>query len=325
MERRIQVIEEKTPGTDRTRFEVSCLTQERGRAWYSCTPQAGADGAVRVVVSETEAHGITLNSEIFVFEEWPLTRDGDGVASGGRYLGEFVVTAVDEENQVWIDLKPVMKPTAEEQKLIDASVAGTVPWINDAGTVTWALYARMPLDDHEIFVEMSDEDLAILMPTDTLSEYTHDGDEAAQTDLDQWAVEGKIEKGKYVRALRDYRARFKYYHQQRPILIDKMETAIRDAAFAVAAQVEAEKERDFRRAEVAMLKQRLTKYERERDAAKAHLDMLKVAADNLQKSVDQISLANRATSARIAQTQKTLAEQIEARTRRMAGAPSGGN
>jgi len=196
MERRIQVIEEKTPGTDRTRFEVSCLTQERGRAWYSCTPQAGADGAVRVVVSETEAHGITLNSEIFVFEEWPLTRDGDGVASGGRYLGEFVVTAVDEENQVWIDLKPVMKPTAEEQKLIDASVAGTVPWINDAGTVTWALYARMPLDDHEIFVEMSDEDLAILMPTDTLSEYTHDGDEAAQTDLDQWAVEGKIEKGK---------------------------------------------------------------------------------------------------------------------------------
>ena len=326
MESSIEEIEKDTPGTRQLKFKLSCLTQERGRAWYGCSPQPQGEqnGVVRVKVSETDSHGITKHSEMFVFEEWPLERGEDGKARGGRYLGVFVVTDVDPQ-QVWIDLKPVMKPTEEEQKLIDASVGGTVPWINDAGNVTWALYARMPLDDHKILAEMSDEEFAIRMPPETLAEYIHDGDEAAKADLEQWGVEGKIEKGKYVRLLRDYRARFKYVHQQRPILVDKMETAIRDAAFALAAQAEAEKERDFRRNEVTMFKERLAKYERERDAAKAHLDMLEAAAGNIQQSIDQISAANQANLARIAKAQKDLAEQIEARTRRMGRAGAGGN
>ncbi len=325
MESRIEEIEKETAGIRRLKFELSCLTQERGRAWYGCSPQPQGEqkGTVRVNVSETDAHGIPKNSEMFVFEKWPLKRGEDGNPQGGRYLGEFVVTAVDPD-QVWIDLKRVIKPTDEEQKLSDGGGGGTVAWINAAGNGTRTLYVRMPFGGRKILAEMSDEEFAIRMPPATLAEYIHDGNEATKADLVQWQVDGKIEDDKYVRLLRNYRARFKYYHQQRPILIDRMETAIRDAALAVAAQAAAEKELNFRRQGVIMFKERLAKYERQRDAAKAHLDMLEVADGKIQKSIDQISAANQASSAKIARAQKALAEQVEDRTRRMA-LGAGGN
>lgn len=119
-------------------------------------------------------------------------------------------------------------------------------------------------------------------------------------------------------APRDYEILFKEYHLQHSILVDLIEAATRDKQYIESACADAQKQQQFRQAEIQQLKADVAKYCRQRDAVAGLHAVLKPRVSGMTAAVDRLIAANRAIAGRIAKAQLEATRCIDARTRRMA-------
>ena len=89
----------------------------RGRVWYHTKPsRPDANGSVTVDVEIPQNHKIEAKMILYALDEADY-------AAGGRYLGEFEVTAA-QDGQASVTLAPTLPLTAEQAQRLNAAAGG---------------------------------------------------------------------------------------------------------------------------------------------------------------------------------------------------------
>ncbi|HOM17989.1 MAG TPA: hypothetical protein PLQ00_11715 [Thermoguttaceae bacterium] len=265
----------------------------RGRVWRDVRPakrptEPNEKGEFELMVDmASEQHQLTDKMVLYLFEE-KLAQDG------GRYLGEFRVSGVGGKQ---VTLNPAKKMDQEEYNRL---VKSSGPWV---------IYERLPMDRHDLFEGLSEQDLKAMMPS-AYQEILRHGQPAKADDPPECVVDGK-----YQRPLIDFALALNHAHIRRSQLIDLKKAAERDKemidkALAVAQAQQKVYEQQKEEAEKA-----LKQMESERNAAAAHLKEVeeRLAANQaeIQKTIDQIQNLTR----QIARIQLEVSRKIEERTR----------
>jgi len=293
--------EDAEMGIRQTRVELHKLMVDRGRVWYDCKPQAvdSDTGAASVITVLPDPPQVKVKMVLFVFDQAETQ-------NGGRYLGEFIVSAVAGESGGQLQLQPSRKMAQADRERLVRSQARPEP--------NWALYEVMPQDNHEIFEGLTDAEKTALLPASTVEDYLKDGQLTDPTNP---------ESPRFARKLRDYEVLFKVYHAQQSELVDLWEAATRDKRYIEVALEDANRHKQFRQTEVDKLKVELAKIERERDAVAAHLKALEGKMDVMRATIAKIIKANQEMAGEIARIQLEATRRIDERTRRMAQAEAG--
>ncbi len=298
---------DKAAGIRQATLQLHQMLMDRGRVWYNCTPRqvdvAGGTVKVRLAVDTLDAvpdagevQQLPVQSVVFLFESKDLK-------DGGRYLGEFAVTAVAEkqgDNPKELELQPTMKLADAQIQRLQASQQAQTPWI---------MYDIMPADEHEVFAELSEEELKELLPASSVEAYVKHGKPSDPNDP----------KSVFQRKLWDYEVLFRMCHLRQAILTDAIAAATRDVASLKAALDDAEtKQKPFCQEEIDRLKAELAKVTRERDAVIAHRQAVEATLAQVTLARDQLLAANRASAAELAAVQERARQIIDRRTRSMA-------
>jgi hypothetical protein len=131
--------------------QVQDLIIRRGPAWFDAQREkTGPDGSSQVTIEAPEPHGVPTQSVVYVFDAVP-------VSEGGRYLGEFRVTEAGAGKT--IKLEPNLTLTDRELKQLRASKG------------LWNIYLKMPADENDVLVALSDEQADALLPKDLDESY----------------------------------------------------------------------------------------------------------------------------------------------------------
>ncbi len=281
-------------GIRRLKIQQHRLLVNRGRVWYNCEPAQGGAAGITVAISEPNPHGISDKSILYVFEE-------AAEAGGGRYVGEFVVTLVDDDNNQVV-LQPTTKLLPKEVALLTDALA----------TGPWTLYGNMPLDTRYVFEDLEDDEKQAALPGDAVDEYIKDGNDAGVDDPEELTVDGK-----YVRRLRDYDVLFRKYKAGSRALIDRIAVVERDNVYIDAALVNARKQVAFRKQEVTELAARRDNFRREVAAINAHGRVLYNKLSAIKATVFRLIAENESLAEDITRTQIAARDRIDARTRRL--------
>ena len=266
------------PGVRQLRLELNAQLLRRGRAWRDAQPvqRNPETGEISVAISEPVPHGIDDKTRLFAFDARPFSE-------GGRYLGQFKVLQV-AENQVVI--APATRLTAAQRERVDASPG---PWI---------LYDVLPSDDHDVFADVPEDELDQWLPASTVDEYRKDGRPADPND----PVE-RVIGGKYVRSLRDYATLFHDFERQQTILLELITAARTDQSYLAAALADAAQQIAAREQEQSALQTDLAALRRERDAVATHLDSVETRLAAVRAEIAELSQANRRLAAELAAMQ----------------------
>ena len=292
--------------------------RERGRVWSNCEPRNFNPQTAQctIVTDQPNPNGIAPKALLYVFEE----KEADAAGNGGRYLGEFEVEGV-AENQVQV--KPTAKPSPRQlQHIAQASK----PWI---------VFEKMPIDDHEILAGLDEAEKKKMLPAESVAAYLHDGEEATAEQMEQWGVAGTLApildadgkpttKTRFVRQLHDYNAIFRARSDERALLADKFEGLKRDIQYMQGSAAEAKRQIEDRNKQIATAKADLAKVSKERDAVVAYYNTLTAQTKAVQNVVLELLARNKLLAEQIARMQYDAAERIESRTRAMAQAREGG-
>jgi hypothetical protein len=353
-------LEDGRQGLTAARRELSKLLVSRGRAWYKCDvtfnrlapdekPSPESVEKLRQVkvtktlievvppwakepkVGDVVPYEIVPNMIVYAAEE-------KEAKEGGRYIGEFRVTAVDQKvtkydektREVEITLTVQMVPTMppDDRELQRIRTRGP-----------WTLYERLPADRHDVFAGLTDDEIKALLTAAwaaTTGPAPKDLDEAARAawrrppSLDEFLKDGKPENPKepskvYVRHLCDYRAVFRLHHLQRPVLEDLLASKTNDLELIKAALEDAKKHEEFENKNLALVKARRDRFRFERDEAEKHVAALQGKVRDLHEAVQQMIQDSLTKARRIAGIQREAARQIDERTRTMAQAGRGAN
>jgi hypothetical protein len=145
------------------RTDLEKMLQGRGRVWAQVAQKAVAPdtGAITAQIDQPNPAGLEKNMVLYVF-------DDTDAGSGGQFLGEFEVTAVNGQQ---VQLTPALKLRPSELQRFAARR-------NDP----LVLYEVMPTDSRELFSEFAKQFpqdwLKIFpanVPDDVKEEYTKDG------------------------------------------------------------------------------------------------------------------------------------------------------
>ncbi|MGE0606737.1 MAG: hypothetical protein AB7O62_06390 [Pirellulales bacterium] len=118
----------------------------RGRIWFHTKPQRpDGNGNVTIDVPAPQNHKIETKMILYVLDEAEY-------ASGGRYLGEFEVTAA-QDGQSTVTLSPTLPLTAEQVQRLNAAAGGL-----------WSLYETMPNDRRDVLAGLSDDQIKAMLP-----------------------------------------------------------------------------------------------------------------------------------------------------------------
>jgi hypothetical protein len=118
----------------------------RGRVWYRATPQLPvSDTGVVAVDMPADQHQIQQGAILFAFDELET-------AAGGKYMGEFRVTALEGERRITLTSSDPL--TARRR----------ANWAAAAPGATWTLYEVLPADSHAVIAALSDDERRTLMP-----------------------------------------------------------------------------------------------------------------------------------------------------------------
>jgi len=296
------------------------IDRNRGRVWYGCQPQQpnAQTGQVRVVIDKPEPHAVAVKSLLYLFEQ---TETATAVGKGGQYLGQFEVEAVDAKQ---VALKPARKMSLPELQRLAQSKG------------PWAMYELMPIDEHDIFAGLSDDEKKQILPPDTVADYLKDGQPATWEQMAEWGVTGSLvddagkalvddktgekiagAKGTFVRQLRDYQSLFQWYDLERTRLFDLAESGQRDKNYMLAAAADAKKDVQFRHDEIETLKVELGKCRAEQEAVVAHDNALKQKLADLKAAVLQMIATNQALASQIAKIQWDASRRIDQQLRVM--------
>lgn len=294
-----------TMGLRKAKLEMYSLMVDRGRVWRNCTPQrvqAGGNQGVTLSLATDlpDPHGIPVKAVLFIFEQKDVHFDEKGVPDGGRYLGQFTVTAVGDKS---VQLVPSMALDATELERLQKSQG------------PWSLYEIMPVDQHQLLAELSEDEIQAMFPKSTVEEYLADrrAVEAGATNPDA---------PKPSRQLRDYEVLFGAQHMLRSMRTDEMAAATRDVSFLQSALADAKRQVQFRQDEIAQLKQDSTEEAKQRDEVAAHRQALETTLASVQSNITELLKSNQSLAGEIARIQMQATRQIDERTRRMAQARS---
>ena len=271
----------------------------RGRAWRFVRPgPPSPEGLVNVIVQNPSPHNIEANTVLYVFDT--------ANAEPTQYLGEFKVTAVQDQQ---ITLTPTMNFQGSRSFLKDAFVQR----LRDASNNDWSLYDVLPVDSYAAFEGMSEDNLRQLFAgaeEDFIQRFVRDGQEAQPDDPEDRVV---TINGKriYRRPLRDYAVLLRDLDKRITVLIDEIASRSRDVAYMQAANADAQKDREFRAAEVQRLEADKAEAERELAAVTAHEQRLEAELEQVRQEVDKLFNQNKMMAEEIARRQREAVEQRE--------------
>jgi hypothetical protein len=333
------------------RSELQRVVADRGRVWIGILKAAkpAPGGQVRVFTDPQLLQArpgtvpfqqaVPVNTLVYAFEAAPQQP-----TLPQRYLGQFKVTAVGEQNATLIPTETLTP--AEEQRL--------------AAPAPWMLFELMPVDSHQAFSGLPPADLAALLPKESLPDYERTGSKALpddapesvwtrveftkQQELDSDAGKVTYEPGEgllvdhpsaaqliasgaakeapdaqgvahyYQRPLRDYAFLFRELYGQRRSLQAELAQAKVDLAGIQYTLDQAQKEGQFLQATIADLRSDLQKIQQDAAAAQTYAQTLEGQLQGLQKSVGDLAQANRELAARLASAQLQAAERIDRQT-----------
>jgi hypothetical protein len=270
--------------------EVTVAMANRGRVWHNATRvRVSSDtGAITAKIEDPTPLGIDKKMVLFVFD------DED---KGGKYLGEFVVTNVNN-NQV--ELTPSMPLVQSDLNLIS----------NSRGP--WVFYEIMPVDSHVLFAQIQDAgQLKALLPESA-------NKEQPQEIRDEYANDGKPIDPKEpdkvaVRSLRDYAPMFRSAFRQRNRLFAEKGDLAAEATLVEAAVAGVKEDVTAAEAEKADLQKDLQGFVTDRDAVTAYVSALQKRIEQLRVQLSQAFRSNIALAAELAQIQKRLIDEANRR------------
>lgn len=301
--------EEGNPGTIDLDVALNNAVASRGRIWENAAAVVNDDGTVTVTVAAPTPHQINSNLTLFVF-------DAPGDPGLGKYLGEFKVTAV-AENQV--TLAPALKPTAAEQERLTA-----------ASGRGWTLYDLMPLDIRNwnrgltvrgkslVPAPTAEQQLTLFtalvaaaLPGSTPERQA----EVAQGIARQWQKDGQpAEDGDpaeridpetklYARPLLDFATLFHEYERQRTLLGDAIVAAQLQKEYVEKALADAREQQTFMEQLKSQTQARLAQVTRERDAVAAHREELVAGLGETREAIARLAAENRRLATALAKYQ----------------------
>jgi hypothetical protein len=172
-------VDAKTPSVISVREELGRVIVDRGRVWRggqatinpdrtitvalgapvadpAAVPAVDASGAPVPTPAPAAAqgapqkHNIEAKTVLHVFKEY---RNDEGIKIPRFYLGQFHVTAANEGS---VTMLPVIPPSPEQAAEIGRADA------------TWALYETAPVDSHEPFAGLGEDELRAIFPQQQL-------------------------------------------------------------------------------------------------------------------------------------------------------------
>jgi len=285
-------------------------TRLRGRVWRNTAPAGPYDaenGTQAVQVESPKPHAIDPNTIVYLFEQ--------GNPSGGpQYLGEFHVA---EATPDVISLKSVSQLDNTQLNRINASQG---PWV---------IYESMPVDEHQPFEQFTDEQLAQLLPAESVAEYIKHGGEPTADD-DEWhladfddtgqmlgpeSAEGATTEERYQRALRDYSYLFQEMVRDRVSLLAETSAVEKDneklaTALTGGKQLEASREEVNEKLDVD-----LAGTKKDRNVIEKLLAALQNKVQTGRKLFEDTLHNNRQRADELARKQQALREWIDQQTK----------
>jgi hypothetical protein len=155
--------------------DIARILLDRGRTWRGCqpgnfdgmsvtvttataaAPPPAVEGAPPAAAPAVKANNIEVKAILYAFKELPNADNTMFVP--GPYLGEFVATAVTESS---VTLAPTIPLDADQLTQIKA---------NDS---TWVLYEVLPVDAHEFFAGLNEEQLRAAIPQGKMPQAAYD-------------------------------------------------------------------------------------------------------------------------------------------------------
>lgn len=296
------------PGIRGMRHRLQIVTRERGRVWRGVMPvsQVDDEGQLQVEIPSPQPHGLETDSIVFAFEQSDPNVNNPEV--GSEYLGEFRV--VDTAGP---------DVTLESTQLLTERTGSRI----DNSQGPWVLYETMPQDKHDIFAELSEEELREMIPSESIEEYLRHGTPATPDDPEANVVgldenDERVEdlqdavKRLFDRPLRDYAYIFNELEQRRVILQSQIQATIEDNAKLTAALESAERLTEFRNEQKQMLQSDLGNMEQDLQAIEELLDQVQTQLANANDRIEQTLAQNSAYSDQLQEIQLGLMETIDA-------------
>lgn len=281
--------------------QLNLITRLRGRVWRN-VGKVGFDpatGQLQIGVEAPAPAGFNKDSVVFLFEQGESALPDP--TQGAQYLGEFRIRETAGQQA---SLEPVLR--------LDEFETGRIA--NSQGP--WILYETMPMDRHEIFASMTEEEIRKLIPEASVQEYVRHGKEAVADD-DEFHRAGYDESGKrvgpdefdkaakqvYERRLRDYALEFEQLSRHRAVLVAEISGVRQDVEKLAAAQESAKKLEAFRTDEVRRLTIDLAGVKKEREAIDRHLGLVQRQVARAQELLAQTIQQNSELAKELARQQ----------------------
>ena len=303
---------ESIPSLADLEHELLLETRDRGRVWWNVTPTNfnPETGAVDIGVPRPVPAGVKDDSVVVLFEDGePQLPAADGTPRGPQYLGEFRVTAVDAQTA---RLEPVLRLDDFEKRRL----------ANSRGP--WTMYDTMPGDRHEIFADMSEDELKQTLPPQSVNEYLRHGQPAGPDD-ENIRQEGYDESGKllprdqlgqaakrvYQRRLRDYAQEFDELARRRTALVVDIAGVQKDNERLKVAQESAKELQTFREEDLRKLNTDLAGIKKEREAIEHHLSQVERHLARGRELLAETLRRNREMAEQLRARQARAAESVE--------------
>ena len=302
-----------SPGIRVLEQRLQMVSRQRGRVWRGVEPTGGIspEGMVEVTIATPQPHRLEEDAVVYAFEA------GNPI-EGAQYLGEFRVSATAGDG---VTLEPTLKSELRSLERLDRS------------RDTWTLYETMPADrhnlfsnsddPHEIFADLSEEQLRELLPESTVEEYIRHGQDATDDDdpidiiflddngnrVDPDEAELAVKK-LYNRPLRDYGYLFGELDRQRIVVAAEIQAVVADNIKTETSLASAKKLSKFRQEEIDALEIDLKDVQTEQEAMEAHRDQVLRGLSGARKMIESLLAKNAALARQYQQEQQQLIDLI---------------
>jgi hypothetical protein len=267
-------------------------TRRRGRVWWNVAP-AGFNpqtGEITVNIARPVPAGVQAASVVALFEVGEPQLPAPNAPRGAQFLGQFRVTRADAQTAT---LEPILPLDNFERQRLAGSRG------------PWTMYDTMPADRHQVFAEMSDDELKAKLPPQSAEEYLRHGQPAGPDD-DETRVVGFDADGKrlppdqvnqaarkvYDRRLRDYAVEFDELSQRRLNLVVDIAATKQDVERLKAAHQSAQKLQAYREDNIQKLNNDLAGITKERQAIEQHLAQVQRYLANGRQKLEEILRRN---------------------------------
>lgn len=299
-------------GIKQREVALESLKTGRGRFWYAqrdpnlIDPVAGTF-KVKLLDDTVEAqqradfkgqHGIKETSFLYLFQmPHDITAQTD--IADRRYIGEFVVGTLP------LDADGV--PTDSYVPLRPSHPMTQAQWDDLAkGSGSWVLYEHMPADDHDVYSDLTEEEIRQLLPDSVEKEYLLDNQEPTDEvlndpNLKQFVAEDPDSGAKkFLRPLRDYQQVFRNAAIRLIEINDRLVIVKKEKEYADRAKLQAEALITALDARKVKLDAEKAQLDREYAVVQAHAEKLQVLLAQVQQDLQTRLAENRALADELA-------------------------